>query len=121
MPITITDKPCLDCGGEVTVYMVPDKVWEAIGLESDSGWLCLRCLAHRLSPDLKVDEIGKELHRQRRRFKLSRHRNRYQGLWMSHYTLITASAGDSLASRITYAQYTGEEKWPKEKDVAVTT
>jgi hypothetical protein len=46
--ILISDRTCVDCGGPVTLFGVPDKVWKALGF--DKEYACLACVAHRLNP-----------------------------------------------------------------------
>lgn len=70
--VTVTDKICIDCGGEVTVFAVADKVWDGLGLPLED-WICLGCFARRLNPEnppSNVAELHNEIVRQRRRFKL---------------------------------------------------
>jgi hypothetical protein len=115
MSLTITDVPCIDCGGEVTAYMVPDKVWKGLGLASQDGWICLKCLAHRLNPDISVEEICDEIVRQQHRFNL-KNVNRYQGVKVPCMVLVVPEPGDDLQSRITMAQFSGREPWPKKPE-----
>jgi hypothetical protein len=75
--ILISDRPCVDCGGPVHVFLVPDKVWDGLGYALDD-YACLACVAHRLNPELEPDaeSVSKEIYKQRRRFKLKNF-NRY--------------------------------------------
>ena len=75
--ITVSDAACCDCGGAVTLFCIPDKVWCGLGLTTE--WLCLSCVARRLNPAITADELGGEMYRQRRRFRLKRI-NRYLGV-----------------------------------------
>jgi len=79
--ITITDKTCMDCGGEVQVFLVPDNVWDGLGLPLDV-WICLDCFAKRLrpkKPPKNLAEIRREIIRQRERFKLTEDFNLLDG------------------------------------------
>ena len=48
--IVITDLACLDCGGQVPMFSVPDGVWAALQVATE--WLCLSCISRRLNPEL---------------------------------------------------------------------
>jgi hypothetical protein len=70
--IRIVDRTCVDCGGEVTLYMVPDKVWDGLGFQLQD-YACLDCFARRLNPEnppTDLDQLPDEIIRQYRRFKL---------------------------------------------------
>lgn len=72
VPITISDRTCVDCGGLPHNFIVADKVWDGLGLKLDD-WICVPCLARRLNPDHPPKthrEICKEIARQRKRFDL---------------------------------------------------
>ena len=109
-PVTVSDRPCCDCGGVVTLFGVPDKVWQGLGLTTE--YICLHCLAKRLNPDITADAIGDEIgdaigdemYRQRRRFKLTK-TNRYLGVRMPGYC-VYCSVSDEFAE-VTAAQVEG--------------
>lgn len=71
--ILISDRKCVDCGGQVPAFMIPDKVWDGLGFALDD-WPCLACVGRRLNPALKHPEdpfeINREIIEQRRRFHL---------------------------------------------------
>jgi hypothetical protein len=74
---------CCDCGTDVGPFgggfVVPDKVWDGLGFPLEC-YACLECLAKRLNPTNPPaeDEIGDEIYRQRKRFKL-KHVNKWLG------------------------------------------
>jgi hypothetical protein len=77
--IRVSDRRCVDCGGSVTLFLVPDKVWDGLGFKpGDFG--CIKCVARRLNPQrppTNRNQLAKEILRQRRRFKLESH-NTYE-------------------------------------------
>jgi hypothetical protein len=52
--VTISDVTCHDCSGPVTLFGIPDKVWNGIGLTKE--WICLFCIGRRLNPHVTADE-----------------------------------------------------------------
>jgi hypothetical protein len=74
---------CCDCETDVGPFgggfIVPDKVWDGLGFPLEC-YACLKCLAKRLNPTNPpaADEIGDEIYRQRKRFKL-KHVNKWLG------------------------------------------
>lgn len=110
--VTITDVTCCDCKGAVTAFLIPDKVWLALGLSKE--WICLFCLARRLNPHLTANElnltpdefssvvasvIDEEISRQKRKFRLKAI-NRYGGEKVSSMQVVQVSsfAGSSTAT-----------------------
>jgi len=71
--ILISDRKCVDCGGQVPAFMIPDKVWDGLGFALDD-WACLACVGVRLNPALEHPEdpfqINREIIQQRQRFHL---------------------------------------------------
>jgi hypothetical protein len=71
--ILISDRQCVDCGGPVPAFMVPDKVWDGLGFAVDD-WSCLACVGGRLNSALEHPddpfEINREIIEQRHRFHL---------------------------------------------------
>lgn len=71
--ILISDRKCVDCGGPVPAFMLPDKVWDGLGFALDD-WPCLACVGRRLNPALEHPEdpfqINREIIEQRHRFHL---------------------------------------------------
>ena len=103
--ITITDVRCADCGGEVTLFAVPDKVWKGLGLSDE--WVCETCVARRVNPNIGVEELSAEIYKQRRRFNL-KNRNRYCGAMMPYTAVVHANPGEGVPSKMTLAQFRGE-------------
>lgn len=68
--IIISDVKCHDCCGPVTLFAVPDKVWNGLGLTTE--WVCIDCITHRLNPTIDTDGLEEEIQKQRRRFNLKR-------------------------------------------------
>jgi hypothetical protein len=70
--ILVSDANCHDCKGPVTLFGIPDKVWKGLGLTTE--WVCISCVMHRLNPAFSsaatAYDLSKEIHRQRKRFKL---------------------------------------------------
>lgn len=71
--ILISDRKCIDCGGRVQAFMIPDKVWDGLRFDLDD-WPCLACVGRRLNPALEHSEdpfeINREIIQQRHRFHL---------------------------------------------------
>jgi hypothetical protein len=107
--ITISDKPCVDCGGTVTLFLIPDKVWDGLGYAL-RDFACLACVARRLNPKINPSELGEEIYRQRRRFRLKKV-NRYGGLWVAICGL--AIANGVGVSEMTSDQVGGVERKQK--------
>jgi hypothetical protein len=81
--IHISDRACVDCGGEPVLFAVPDKVWRKLGLTM-KDWFCLDCFARRLdpaNPATSPEVLARQIVWKRRHFGLKRH-NVYGG-WMS--------------------------------------
>lgn len=117
--ITISDRTCIDCGGEVIVFAVPDRVWDGLGIPLDA-WICLDCLARRLNPKKPpdtVDGLNVEIIRQRKRLRLGKN-NLYNGeirFPLSLSLRIGATRDDSL--RTMTAEQTGKCKRWKNRPV----
>ena len=90
MPIRIANVKCADCGGEVTGFVVPDKVWRALGLTRQ--WVCLKCVAYRVNPTICVENLSQEIDRQRTRFNLQ-DINRYRGTPLPFTQVLIAEPG----------------------------
>jgi hypothetical protein len=60
--ILISDRKCVDCGGQVPAFMIPDKVWDGLGFAL-ADWSCLACVGRRLNPALKHPEDPFQRHR----------------------------------------------------------
>jgi hypothetical protein len=54
--VTVDDVVCCDCGGRVTLFAVPDSVWDGLGYPPDA-WACFECVGKRLNPELKSEEV----------------------------------------------------------------
>lgn len=70
--IRLTDVPCVDCGGEVFTYLVPDCIWSGLGFKAPD-YACLACFAKRLNPKKSIataDAVADEIRHQRDRFGL---------------------------------------------------
>jgi hypothetical protein len=84
--ILVSDAACKRCGGPVELFLVPDKVWKALGLD---GWVCPSCVASALKPGLGARDLGQEIRAQRKRFELKRF-NWYCGAHLEHTGVIIA-------------------------------
>jgi hypothetical protein len=96
--ILISDVTCNDCGGPVTLFLIPDKVWTGLGLTTE--WVCLTCVARRLNPNITADDLSEEIYKQRRRFKLKRI-NRYKGIRMETTAVVIGRPGEGLGPSMT--------------------
>lgn len=70
--IRVADVLCVDCGGEVFTYLVPDRVWYGLNFKK-ADYACLACFGKRLNarkPATTADEVANEIRRQRSRFGL---------------------------------------------------
>lgn len=93
--ILVTDRRCLDCGGPVTIFLIPDKVWDGLGYAL-ADYACLACVSRRLNPQYPDPEnVTAEIYRQRRRFKL-KSVNRYDGLRIRRHKVVIADGEDGL-------------------------
>jgi hypothetical protein len=108
--LLVTGVSCSDCGGPVTAFVLPDKVWRDLGLQ---GWICLRSVLSRLNPAIAAVEdanlvkvIHQEIYRQRRRFKLKRI-NKYLGNRMEFVGLAIAEQEDGDPTSLTVEQVMG--------------
>jgi hypothetical protein len=105
--VTVTDKTCVDCGGEVTVFAVADKVWDGLGLRLED-WICLGCFARRLNPEnppSNIVDLREEIVRQRRRFKLETF-NLYSGEILPRNTpFVHLTVADELVEEAKTAQF----------------
>lgn len=72
--LPIDDVVCCDCSGVVTCFMIPDSVWDGLGLSPDA-FACIECVGKRLNPNLKSEHVRhwvqKEMWRQRHKFGLA--------------------------------------------------
>jgi hypothetical protein len=86
---------CSDCGKPdvhlTDFFLVPDKVWDA--LCPLDAIVCLGCFGKRLNPANPPQDLGAEIHRQRKRFKL-KNVNRWLGdksageMYRGHYQVV---------------------------------
>jgi len=111
--ITVIDSKCCDCSGACTLYLVPDKMWKALGL--DKEWICVSCLVRRLEPTISAEEIAacdyeevltllrNFIYSRRRKFKLKRI-NRFKRARVECSTLVRAVPGEGLTNTMTLKQ-----------------
>lgn len=100
--VRITDRTCVDCGGPVTLFLVPDKVWDQLGYEVDA-FACLACVGRRLNPHLKTfdaESISVEMYRRRKRFKLKTI-NRYGGVELPLCSVVVRVANEKSEESLT--------------------
>jgi len=95
--ICISDALCCDCNGPLTVFLIPNKVWDKLGL---TGWVCMTCVARRINPetsypDVTLDELCDIIVSQRRRFNLKRF-NKYLSKRLECMGVVEAQAGEGV-------------------------
>lgn len=78
--IWVADTVCVDCGGEVFTYLVPDLVWYGLNFKK-ADYACLDCFAKRLNPTKPAttpNGVASDIRRQRNTFGLVE-ANEYRG------------------------------------------
>jgi hypothetical protein len=108
--IIVSDVACSKCGGPVTMFTVPDKVWRGLGFAKE--WVCLFCVARLLNPEIlnpTAEGLSKEIYRQRAKFELEKI-NDYCGEPGLGAGLMVLVPGEGVPSRLTAAQAMNQQR-----------
>ena len=120
--IIVSDVVCSDCGGAVTLFSVPDKVWSFLGLGKE--FMCMACVAVRILNTEKCsctpserDELNQGLRQAafeeqkevlssviyslRKKFKLRENGKKFCGVMMKGCWLVTATPGEGIGQSMT--------------------
>jgi hypothetical protein len=109
--ILISDRTCVDCGGRVQAFMIPDKVWDGLGFALDD-WLFLACVGRRLNSALEHPgdpfQINRQIIQQRHRFHLEQNNTYNSGQMQMPLaeSIIVLVTGDGSMKELT-AEETG--------------
>jgi hypothetical protein len=123
MEVTVDDVVCCDCGGVVTLFAIPDAVWDGLGY-APGDFACLACVGKRLNPELKLSAenihywIRREIIRQHRKFGLSKSkpfRMATENLLLPHVLIVLVS--DTVASVPRSVALSRGEELPDQNEV----